>query len=120
MTLLSTTYVVYLAMSAVITVVVARTLHHHGRPFLIDCFHQNVALADAINALLVVGFYLVNLAFVTLTLREGIAVHDVLAAAELLSTKIGFIVGTLGAWHFLNMAAFGAIRHHGWLPFRGK
>lgn len=120
MTLLSVTYVAYLLLSAVITVVVARTLHHHGRPFLIDCFQGNAPLADAINALLVVGFYLVNLAFVTLTLREGIAVTEPLAAVELLSTKIGLIVGVLGAWHFLNLAAFGAIRHHGWLPFRGR
>ncbi len=120
MTLLAGTYVVYLLLSAVITIVVARTLHHHGRPFLVDCFQQNVALADSINALLVVGFYLVNLAFVMLTLQEGIAVRHLLAAAELLSTKIGLIVGTVGAWHFLNLAAFGAIRHHGWLPFRGK
>ena len=65
---LTTTYFVYLAASIVVTVWVARTLHTRGRIFLVTSFHGNERIADAVNDLLVVGFYLVNFGFVALAL----------------------------------------------------
>ena len=53
-------YVAYLAASLAVTVWVARTLRHNGRAFLIEAFHGNRQLADSVNHLLVVGFYLIN------------------------------------------------------------
>ena len=55
------TYSAYLLLSIVVTVWVARTLHKNGRAFLVDAFHGQEALADSVNHLLVVGFYLINL-----------------------------------------------------------
>jgi hypothetical protein len=43
------TYAVYLAVSIGFTIWVARTLHHHGRPFLVVCFSFQEKLADAVN-----------------------------------------------------------------------
>ncbi len=54
------TYVVYLLLSIALTVWVARTLFKNGRIFLVDVFHGNEALADSVNHLLVVGFYLIK------------------------------------------------------------
>ena len=65
------TYLAYLAISIPLTVWVARTLHKNGRIFLVDTFHGNEPLADSINHLLVVGFYLVNIGFVSLALKYG-------------------------------------------------
>jgi hypothetical protein len=65
------TYVLYLALSIGLTIWVARTLSRSGRVFLADVFHGSEKLADAVNHLLVVGFYLVNLGFVALWLRGG-------------------------------------------------
>ena len=64
-------YAVYLAISLGVTVWVARTLHANGRVFLVDAFHGNAELADSVNRLLVAGFYLVNIGYVTLALRTG-------------------------------------------------
>ena len=61
-----TTYGLYLALSLPLTVWVARTLHKNGRIFLVDCFHGNEPLADSVNHLLVVGFYLINFGFVSM------------------------------------------------------
>jgi hypothetical protein len=58
MDLKTVTYLVYLAISIGLTVWVARTLHRNGRIFLVDVFRGNEALADSVNHLLVVGFYL--------------------------------------------------------------
>ena len=54
------TYALYLAISIALTVWVAKTLHKNGRLFLVDAFHGNEPLADSINHLLLVGFYLIN------------------------------------------------------------
>jgi len=50
---------------------VARTLHKRGAIFLIDAFHGNAELADSVNHLLVVGFYLINIGFVSLALKTA-------------------------------------------------
>ncbi len=60
------TYLVYLAISIALTVWVAQTLHKNGRVFLVDVFHGNEPLADSVNHLLVVGFYLIKLGYVSL------------------------------------------------------
>ena len=65
------TYVAYLAISVAVTIWVAHTLHKNGRIFLVDTFLGNEKLADAVNRLLVVGFYLVNVGYVSLALRYG-------------------------------------------------
>jgi hypothetical protein len=53
-------YLSYLAISIGLTIWVARTLHKNGRVFLVEAFHGNEELADSVNHLLVVGFYLIN------------------------------------------------------------
>ena len=100
------THLAYLAISIPLTIWVARTLHRNGRVFLVDCFHGNTELADSINHLLVVGFYLINVGFVTLALRFGVTAADLQEALESLSTKIGVVMLVLGVMHFLNLAIF--------------
>src|SRR6185503_7147276 len=110
MTLIVWTHLAYLAISIALTVWVARTLHRNGRVFLVDCFHGNTDLADSINHLLVVGFYLVNVGFVSLALRFGVAATDPQEALETLSTKIGLVMLVLGAMHFCNLGIFTTCR----------
>ena len=97
------TYAVYLALSLVITVAVGRTLNKNGRVFLVENFAGREALADSINHLLLVGFYLVNAGFVTLALRFGGKPDDLEGSIEYLSTKVGLVIVMLGIMHFVNM-----------------
>jgi hypothetical protein len=97
------TYAVYLALSIIITVWVGHTLHKNGRIFLVENFEGKEALADSVNHLLLVGFYLVNAGFVSLALRYGGRPEDVVGAIEYLSTKVGLVIVVLGAMHFFNM-----------------
>ena len=62
-TTIITIYGLYFVISLAMTIWVARTLHANGRLFLIDAFHGDEPRADAVNRLLVVGFYLVNWTF---------------------------------------------------------
>ena len=107
---LLTTYIVYLAISICLTVWVARTLHKNGRVFLVDSFLGNEQLADSVNPLLVVGFYLINIGYVTLALKYGAAAASPQEAMETLSTKIGLVLLVLGTMHFFNLAVFTKMR----------
>ena len=103
-------YLVYLLISVLLTVWVAKTLHKNGRIFLVDSFLGNAALADSVNHLLVVGFYLINIGFVTLALRYSDKPANVQTALEILSTKIGLVLVVLGFMHFFNLFVFSKMR----------
>jgi hypothetical protein len=96
------TYLFYIALSIALTVWVGHTLHKNGRPFLLHAFDDNAVTADSINNLLLVGFYLVNFGFVSLSLRAA-PVVGLQAAIELLSVKVGQVLMVLGGMHFFNM-----------------
>jgi hypothetical protein len=105
-----TTYALYLAISIALTVWVAGTLHKNGRLFLVDAFHGNEPLADSINHLLLVGFYLVNIGYVSLALKYGDKAENVQGLFEVLSTKIGVVLLVLGSMHFFNLYVFNKMR----------
>ena len=107
------TYLVYLGISIALTVWVARTLHKNGRIFLVDSFLGNVELADSVNHLLVVGFYLINIGFVALALKHGDHATDVQSGLEILSSKVGLVLVVLGAMHFVNLYVFARLRRRG-------
>lgn len=91
----------------------ARTLAKNGRVFLVDAFHNNSALADSVNHLLVVGFYLINVGYITLTLKYGVKPRTLADAIEFSSTKIGLVLVVLGAMHFFNLFVFTKLRRRG-------
>jgi hypothetical protein len=93
-----------------LTIWVARTLHKNGRIFLVDSFAGNEALADSINHLLVVGFYLINIGYVALALKEGSAPQDLRGVLEMLSGKVGVVLLVLGGMHFFNLLVFSKMR----------
>jgi hypothetical protein len=110
------TYLAYLAISVALTVWVARTLHKNGRIFLVDSFLGNEPLADSVNHLLVVGFYLINIGFVTLALKYGDKATNAQTALEILSSKVGLVLVVLGFMHFFNLYVFAKLRRRGLKP----
>jgi len=103
-------YISYLVICLTVTVWVAQTLHKNGRVFLIDAFHGDVALADSVNHLLVVGFYLVNVGYVSLALATTDQVTSLRQTFEMVSNKVGFVLLVLGFMHFFNLYVFSRIR----------
>ncbi len=104
------TYGLYLLIALPLTWWVARNLFHNGRVFLVDCFHGNERLADSVNRLLVMGFYLVNFGFVALHLRLAGDVVAVRGVFEALSGKLGVVLLVLGVMHFFNLYVFTKLR----------
>lgn len=104
------TYLCYLLISIGLTIWVARTLFKNGQPFLENAFGGDERLARSVNHLLVVGFYLINLGYITLNLQIGSEVFGAQSAIEHLSLKIGFVLLVLGGMHFFNLYVFSRMR----------
>jgi len=104
------TYAIYLLVTIGLTIWVAKALFKNGKIFLIDIFHGNTALADSVNNLLLVGFYLINIGYVVYTLQTHTNVSNPTIMIEELSVKIGFIILVLGVMHFFNLFVFFRLR----------
>jgi len=103
-------YGIYLPVTVLLTVWVARTLFTNGRTFLVDIFHGNEPLADSVNKLLLTGFYLINIGYATLMLRSDLPVENYQETVETLSIKLGTIILILGGMHFFNLYVFYKLR----------
>lgn len=103
-------HLAYLVLAVILTIWVAQTLHKRGRIFLVDAFGGNEPLADSINHLLVVGFYLINVGYISLALKYGDKPTDLQGVLETLSTKMGVVMLVLGGMHFFNLLVFSRMR----------
>ncbi len=113
-------YALYLVITIVLTVWVARTLFRNGKVFLVDIFHGNNDLAQAVNNLLLVGFYLVNVGYAIYTLRVIGNIDNARVMVETLSLKTGAIILILGCMHFLNMFIFFRLRKRALIDKRNE
>ena len=106
-------YIAYTIISIAMTIWVARTLHRNGRIFLVEAFGGKEEMADSVNHLLVVGFYLINFGFILLYLRFGTKPETVVEGIEYIATKLGVVLLVLGFMHFFNMFNFNRMRKKG-------
>jgi hypothetical protein len=106
---LLTVYAVYGAASIGLTTWLAATLFKNGKTFLHDVFDDKPEMGEAVNRLLVVGFFMLNLGYSFLILRaEPTATNE--QAVQLLVNRLGLLLVSLGLIHFVNMAVFLRIR----------
>ena len=110
------TYAIYLVISVSLTAVTGLALSRSGRVFLRDVFGGDDALAQAVNRLMVVGFYLLMLGFVVLAMRPSGQITGARQAAGVLSVKVGEVLLVLGALHLMNLAIFRRIRRRPAVP----
>jgi hypothetical protein len=102
-------YGIYVVLSVALTVWVAGTLSRHGRVYLADVFGSE-KVGGALNQLLVVGFYLVNLGFAALWLHTDARVATLRDVVQLLATKLGMVLLVIGGLHLVNLLVFSRIR----------
>ncbi len=105
--------ITYLTLSILMTIYVGWSLHRRGKHFLIDVFHNNELLAESVNHLLLVGFYLVNLGWVLVWTRYGTLPETTLESINYVSTKLGAAMVLLGCIHLMNLKVLWAIRNSG-------
>lgn len=105
-------HIVYLMLSVAVTVTVAHTAHRISRPFVVDVFGGDETLADAVNRMLVIGCYLLNVGWVAFGVRFGPVPSDLQSLIEVVTTKFGWVLLILGVMHMLNVAVLTAVRRY--------
>jgi len=104
--MLGTTYLLYVTISLGLTFWVGRTLNKNGHIFLQENYKGKEQLALAINNMLLVGFYMINIGFICYTLKiTGKTPINYAQVIEFLSVKVGLIAIVLGFMHFGLMFA---------------
>ena len=106
-------YLIYASASIGLTIWLAHTLFKNGEVFLEEVFADNPRMASAVNRLLVVGFYLLNLGYAFLTLKAGNTVETRAEGIETLAAKLGSLLLVLAAVHMGNLYIFHRIRRRG-------
>jgi hypothetical protein len=109
-------YTTYALVTVSLTVWLARVLSRNGAVFLEDVFKDSPKMADAVNQLLVVGFYLLNLGYAALIMKAERG-DTVISAVEVLAWKLGALLMSLGLMHFANLYVFYRIRRRARLAY---
>jgi len=108
-------YCIYIGASVLLTIWVGDTLHRNGRPFLVSVFKED-GLADSVNRLLVIGFYLVNFGAAAILINTGGLPATVADMLKQTVTRVGVVLLVLGFMHFNNLLVLHVIRR----PLRQK
>lgn len=104
------TYALYLSISLAVTIWVGTTLFRNGRIFLVDAFSGNEQMADSVNQLLRIGFYLLNIGFICLFLNTGGAPDTASGMIKQLSWQLGVVMLVIGVVHLFNMKNISGMR----------
>lgn len=96
-------YLLFLPIIGFITFRVGWIFYKNGEHYLIDMLGDNKEVVQAINKLLLVGYYLVNMGYaaVTITFWTDITSWGVLVGE--LSEKLGILILLLGLMHYNNL-----------------
>lgn len=97
-------YCFYLAISLLITIHIGKLLNQNGLVFLTNQLAGNKPLALAINNLLLIGYYLINIGYILLVLNVGTsAMSDGELNGQLyfLTRNLGLVTLMLGAMHMI-------------------
>lgn len=96
-------YIIYLFITYLITVRVGLVFYRNGRLFILDLLKNDVSLTDAINRILLVGYYLVNLGYAALMISTWDTILNWTTLLSSITVMTGKIVLTLAIMHYFNM-----------------
>lgn len=96
-------YMIYLPVTFYITLVVGKTCYTNGEVYLMKIINDDRHTVKAINRLLLLGYYLVNLGYAAVTISYWHALHTYRDLLETLCSKLGTIILLLGILHINNI-----------------
>ena len=96
-------YIVFIALMVFIIVYVGRVFYSNGRIFIVALLRGQVSLADTINRSLLVGYYLVNIGYAFLKLKQWPPISSAAEWCATLGSNMGMLVLLLAGLHYCNM-----------------
>lgn len=87
-----------------IAIYVAQVCHRNGRLWMLKIFDNEEHFVDAVNNILLVACYVVNLGYIALVVATWEPITDALQMLAVLSRRIAFILFVLAGLHYQNIA----------------
>lgn len=105
-------YIIYLLLTWFITVHVGLIFYRNGKSYILNLLQGDEKLTLFINRILLVGYYLLNLGYVTISIRFWKTINTWTEVITSICTMTGKIMCILAVIHFFNMAILLFISHH--------
>jgi hypothetical protein len=96
--------IIYLFIAYLVTVHVGWKFYTNGKIYIMHLMQQDEQYSNAINKLLLTGYYLLNLGYSAVMITLWIPVYDLSTLISTVATMLSRIILTLGIMHFLNMS----------------
>lgn len=96
-------YLIYLFLTWIITVHAGHSFYKNGRNYLLNMFEGNEKITDIVNRLLLIGYYMINLGYVTMMISYWETVYNFQDLAETVFFKTGNIMVLLACMHYFNL-----------------
>ncbi len=96
-------YIVFGSLVYFTTFHVGWVFYRNGRIYLEQLFDNDRHLVDAINNLLLIGYYLLNLGYATLSIVYWPEISSLVTLFECIARNAGMMIVALGGMHYVNM-----------------
>ncbi len=96
------TYILYFLLTSAVIIWVGKTCYTRGEVFILQALGDD-ALTSRVNRSLLIGYYLVNLGYVLVTIKSWpnlISWNEIIVK---LSERTGFLILLLGGLHYFNI-----------------
>ncbi|TKC05705.1 hypothetical protein FA048_18510 [Pedobacter polaris] len=98
-----TAYGIFITIIVFIIVVVGKLCYSNGNIFVAELIPDHLALCQQINKILLVGYYLVNIGYATMTLAGWETIISLNQLVEVIAIKVSIIISILSLLHYLNI-----------------
>jgi uncharacterized membrane protein len=97
-------YLVYLAITYIVTVHIGLICYRNGIHYIrLELIDEQISWS--VNRILLTGYYLVNMGYVSLMIYRWEKISSITEMVSSISYKTGCIIMLLGIMHFINMSA---------------
>lgn len=96
-------YSIYLLVTGYVTVIVGYGFYKNGIHLIVDLFRGNTEAAGAMNTILLIGYYLVNIGYLALSIQTWPVIDNATILIDMLYRKVGVILLVLGVLHVNNI-----------------
>lgn len=97
-------YMLFFPAMLALSVGVAQTCHRHGRPWMLGLFDGDAPFVDAVNNILLVCCYTINLGYIALVMGDWERISSIEHLIATLAKRMAVIVFALAALHYQNIA----------------
>ena len=96
-------YIIFLAVIFFVTFHIGFKFYKNGEVYIRMLMPEEPHLVKAINKMLLVGYYLLNLGYASVSISSWPTIESVESLCAYLSDQIGFIILMLALIHYFNL-----------------